>query len=111
MRATTTVPTTTTVVSTTSTTLPACDPVDCDSDVCTVGDSCVGGACRPGDPLTAGRLSELVRSGTNSATTCAGDRRKSVRQILGALTKAARLVGQASSAASEKKRRKKLSQA
>ncbi len=102
---------TTTIVSTTSTTLQACDPDDCDGNVCTVGDACAGGACRPGEPLTAAQLSGRVRDGANVATACAGDRRKSVRKVLTPLTQAARLLGQANNAASEKKLRRKIAQA
>lgn len=104
--------TTPTTASTTSTTLPACDPTDCDGNACTVDDACAGGVCQPGSPLTAGRLSDLVRDGANGASAaCAGDRRKSVRKVVTPLAQAVRLLGRANTAPSDRKRGKKLAQA
>ncbi len=110
---TTTVPTSTTLpVPTTSTTLPACDPDDCDGSPCTVGDTCLAGMCRPGATLTMGQLRGSVLDDTGeAAAVCAGDRPRSVRKVVQRLTQVARLLRQAGNAANEQKRREKRARA
>jgi subtilisin family serine protease len=107
-------PTTSTLVSTSSTTLPSCDPSDCDGNTCTVGDRCVAGVCQAGRMVTAGRAGTLVSQRTHdAAVACASDRTKRVRTVLKPLVRVVSLLGQAdeASASSEKKLRKKLNQA
>jgi hypothetical protein len=77
-----------------------------------VGDACVGGLCQAGSRVTAGHLSGLVREGaTAAAGACVGERRKPVRKVGRPLAQVARLLAQANDAATDRKLRKKLSQA
>jgi hypothetical protein len=83
----------------------------CDGNVCTVGDTCVAGQCRPGSALKAGQLSDLVSGRIQGAkVACGGDRRKVVRRVLQPLAHAAQLLGQADKAPTLEKFEKKLRQ-
>src|SRR5262245_15286541 len=109
----TTTPTSATLpAATTSTTIPACDPDECDGDACTVGDTCLAGSCRPGSRLTAGKLGESVLSARNvAAGDCADGRKKLVNKVLGPLGRVSRLLAQADKITAGKKLSRKLSQA
>jgi len=103
----------TTLASTSSTTLPSCDATDCDGNACTVGDRCVAGVCQAGSMVTAGRAGTLVSQRTHDAAVACDSDRKRARPILKSLAHVVSLLGRADEASlsSEKKLRKKLSEA
>jgi hypothetical protein len=108
---TTTIPTGTTVpTTTTSTTLPACNPGDCDGNACTEDDACAAGVCQPGRPVTPADVGRRLRDDT-AVTACAADRRKSVTKIRKPLLQAARLLDGAQRATSGNTLRRQLARA
>jgi hypothetical protein len=102
---------TTSPPTTTTTTLPKCDPEDCDGNICTIGDTCWGGVCRPGTAATPEKLSEFVIGRVYEATSACinvRDRAKVWTKVSVPLGKASWMLYRADSA-SGRKLRKRLS--
>jgi subtilisin family serine protease len=91
------------------TTLPTCNPSDCDGDMCTIDDACDNGVCHAGTRVTPQFVCDRA-SATVAPCVYIGDNAEVWPKIATPLAKTSRLLAQANTA-SGRKRSKKLSQA